>query len=182
MEPVKTTRSGIDRLDIHIVIAMGICLLSSHFIPFFQVMTACIAVLLCMQDSLKVSWKAGVTRMIITAIGGLVGIAVILADMRIGNDWIFLALFMLGALLTLLACKLAKVPYISARIGGVTFVLVVLTKTGADRILYAVIRLGCTFYGVAVVLAVAAVSAWIGRSASELRNRNRNTARTNGPT
>ena len=105
-------------------------------------MTACISCLLCYQDSTHASVKAGINRVIITAIGGAVGILAVLVDGA------------LGVLLTLFLCKCAHVPYINARIGGVTFILVSSTLSGDARIWYAVWRLVSTVYGALVVVLV----------------------------
>ncbi|MDR1218129.1 MAG: FUSC family protein [Treponema sp.] len=146
-------------IDIKISLAMGGCLLIATAIPEFQIMTACIATLLCVQNGVKESGKSGLIRIIITAIGGLIAILVVLADNRIGNQWIFIVMIVLGVLVTLFGCKVARVPSFNARIGGVTFILVVLTKTGPDRISYALFRLLSTLYGVIVVVFVSMIFA-----------------------
>jgi uncharacterized membrane protein YgaE (UPF0421/DUF939 family) len=144
-------------IDIKMAFATGICLLIGNLIPEFQVMTACIATLLCVQENMKPSLKAGIIRLIITAIGGFAGILVVLVDDAAGNSLLFILLVMLGLVITLFGCRLAKVPAFNARIGGVTFILVVLTKQGQDRIPYAVFRLLSTFYGVFAVLLITTV-------------------------
>jgi hypothetical protein len=63
----------------------------------------------------------------------------------------------IGLIITLAGCKLAGVPPFNARIGGITFILVVLTKSGTDRIWYAVFRLCSTFYGIIAVMVVSTV-------------------------
>lgn len=151
MDPAK---KGLAALDIKIALAAALCMLTAHFVPQLQIMTACISVLLCVQGSPVASWKAGLTRLMITAIGGLIGIAVVAVDLRISNEWLFMLLAAAGLAATLCSCKAAGVPYISARIGGVTFILVVFTRTGADRISYALLRFCATFYGVLMVLLV----------------------------
>jgi uncharacterized membrane protein YgaE (UPF0421/DUF939 family) len=144
-------------LDIKMALATGICLLIGNIIPEFQAMTACITTLLCVQENVKPSLKAGIIRLVITAIGGFAGILVVLADDAAGSSLLFIFLVMLGLVITLFSCRLAKIPVFNARIGGVTFVLVVLTKQGQDRIPYAVFRLLSTFYGVFAVLLITAV-------------------------
>lgn len=165
MQPEKLAVTG---LDIRIAIAAGICCLTAtilnHFglkfpvgemrLEIIQKMTACISCLLCCQDNTKISRKAGINRLIITAIGGIVGIAVVLIDNAAGNDWLMVVMVLLGVLLTLFLCKAAKVPYVNARIGGVTFILVSCTLAGSARIWYAVFRLISTFYGVLITLIV----------------------------
>ena len=117
-------------------------------------MTACISCLLCCQDSTHASVKAGINRVIITAIGGAVGILAVLVDGAWNSTFGMVVVVALGVLLTLFLCKCAHVPYINARIGGVTFILVSSTLSGDARIWYAVWRLLSTVYGALVVVLV----------------------------
>ena len=71
-----------------------------------------------------------------------------------------------GILLTLFLCKKAKVPYINARIGGVTFILVTCTLAGSARIWYGVFRFVSTLYSVLVVLLVT----WIWERRKMVKN------------
>ena len=81
-------------------------------------------------------------------------ICVVALDNVFANEWLMVLMVTAGVLLTLYFCKLAKVPYINARIGGVTFILVACTFAGNARIYYAVFRFISTFYAVLVVLLV----------------------------
>jgi uncharacterized membrane protein YgaE (UPF0421/DUF939 family) len=154
---IKQGRIVLNQIDIEIALAAGLCLFAAYFIPEFQAMTACIATLLCVQEGVKPSVKAGIIRLIVTAVGGIAGILVVLLDIQTANEWLFIVLVMAGLIVTLSGCKLTGMPVFNARIGGVTFILVVLTKTGTDRIPYALFRLFSTFYGVVAVLIVSAL-------------------------
>jgi uncharacterized membrane protein YccC len=81
----------------------------------------------------------------------------------LANQWIFLLLVAIGLLATLWGCKLVKLPYISARIGAVTFILVVMIQSGLDRIDFALLRLVGTLYGVVVAIAVSYIFKLIGK-------------------
>ncbi len=154
--------------DLRIMIAVAICALTAtalnHFglkftygtmkLEIIQKMTACISCLLCVQDDFSISKKAGINRIIITIIGGLCGMLVAWIDTLVSNEWLMILLVAVGVLATLVLCKLAKVPYINARIGGVTFILVACTLTQNARMWYAFFRLISTIYGVLVVLLV----------------------------
>lgn len=167
-------------LDVRIAVSILICCLTAavlnHFglkfsfgemkLEVIQKMTACIACLLCCQDNLQISRKAGINRLIITAIGGIAAIAVVLIDNAAGNEWLMAVMVAAGVLVTLLLCKAAKVPYINARIGGVTFVLVACTLSGNARIWYAVFRFISTIYAVLIVMLVT----WIFTKIRERKN------------
>ena len=75
-------------------------------------------------------------------------------DNVLGNPWIMTGMIALGILATLFLCKAAGVPYINARIGGVTFILVTCTLSGTARIWYGIFRFVSTFYSVLIVLLV----------------------------
>lgn len=166
IKPVE--KAGIAALDVRIMVAIVICCLCATLcktmgfefvyegkrLEILQKMTACIACLLCCQDTTQISFKAGKNRLIITAIGGLVGIGVTAINMIVDNQWVLIGFIAVGILLTLWLCKVTKVPYINARIGGVTFILVACTMSGNARIWYALFRFISTFFGVFIVLLV----------------------------
>ena len=165
---IITEKVGIGGLEFRIAASVVICYLSAAafselgikytygemHLEILQKMTACIACLLCVQDNTKISRKAGINRLIITAIGGITGIGAAVADNAIGSPWFMAVIIFAGILLTLVMCKMARVPYVNARIGGVTFILVSCTFAGNARIFYALFRFISTFYGVLVVLFV----------------------------
>lgn len=157
----KNPKELIERKDFKIAIAVGLCLITSNFFPMIQYMASCFSAIMCMQDEIKMSWKTAVNRMIITFIGGVCGILVVLIDNQIHNEWLFVALAVIGILLTLWGCKLSGVPYINAMIGCITFILVITVMPGEQRILYAVLRLLGTIYGAAVSIAVNAAFEFI---------------------
>ena len=120
-----------------------------------QKMTACISCLLCCQDGLMASKGAGLNRVVVTMVGGLVGVAVTALDVALGgNPWTLVLLVPVGTVLTLCLCRLAGVPAFNARIGGITFILVSCTLTGTLRIWYAAFRLVSTVFAALVVLCV----------------------------
>lgn len=160
---MELKKAGVDNLDIRMAVAIFICVIASYGVKalgygeYYQTMTAAISVLLCTQDYTRSSWKAGVIRLIVTAIGGICGILVVALDEKIQSPLAFSVLCSIGILLTLFLGKVVKVPYINCRIGGVTFILVVLTRQGSERISYAVFRILSTLWGVLVVIAIAVI-------------------------
>lgn len=164
-------------LDVRLALAASICCLTAiilsklgltfqygeRSLEIIQKMTAAISCLLCCQDTVPITKKSGMTRIIITAVGGVLAVLVILVDNLLGNEWAMVPLFFIGILLTLHFCKLAKVPYVSARIGAVSFVLVACTLQGSSRIWYAIFRLISTVYGAIISVLVTWVLLKIGK-------------------
>lgn len=173
MKPeVETEKVGVTALDVRIMVSVLICCAVAMFLKkvgilfsyqsgetvmrleIIQLMTSCISCLLCCQDNVKISVRAGRNRLIITAVGGAVGLVVAWIDTLIGSTVLLVLMVGAGVLLTLVLCKAAKVPYVNARIGGVTFVLVTCTLSGTARMWYALFRFVSTLFGAAVVVAV----------------------------
>lgn len=168
MKTDKPVETGITGLDIRITVSVAVCcivstILSRSGVKFvyegmemeiLQKMTGCISCLLCCQDSVEFSVKAGVNRMIITFIGGAAAVAVALIDQQISSEWLFDLLVIIGVPAVIWLCRAARVPYINARIGGVTFILVSCMFSGNRRIWYAVFRMISTCFGAFVVFLV----------------------------
>lgn len=165
---MKPEKLSVTLLDVRIVVAALICYATALILDnvgfkftwgerpleIIQKMTACISCFLCCQDNTKVSLKAGINRLIITAIGGIVAIVIILIDDAVNIDWVMMLMVAAGILLTLFLCKAAKVPYVNCRIGCVTLVLVACTLSSSARIWYGIFRLVSTLYAVLIVLLV----------------------------
>ena len=106
MAQMGKEEAKITLLDLRIVISVVICYLTAtllnHFgikfqygnysLEIIQTMTSCIGCLLVCQDSLPASKKAGINRLIITAIGGALAIVVSLIDTALGNKWLLIVL------------------------------------------------------------------------------------------
>lgn len=178
---MEKEKIGITILDVQLGISVAVCFAiatvlskvgavlivgegsNTRVLEVFQTMTSCIACMLCMQDNTTISKKAGVNRLIITLVGGCVGIGVILIDNFLQSKSVMTLMMGVGIIITLLLCKCCKVPYINARIGGVTFVLVTCTLTGTGRIWYALFRLLSTFGGILVTLLISWLFGYLKR-------------------
>jgi uncharacterized membrane protein YgaE (UPF0421/DUF939 family) len=141
-------------LDLKIAAAVVICLVTSKFVPIIQYMPSCFAAILCVQDSARASVKTGLTRIIATVIGGLVGVAIVLLDNVIQNEWFFTLMAAISIVLTLLICKLLRLPNMPARIGCITFMRVIMVMSGDERIKYALLRVLGTVYGAVIAVIV----------------------------
>lgn len=149
-------------VDIRIGIAIALCLLVCRLAALagweIQSLAACTAVIMCVQANGKSSLHAGMTRLLGVLCGGVVGIAVVVIDNAVQIAGIFFVLAGVGAVLTLLLCKIVRIPPIAGRVSCMTLLLVILVAQGSGRIGYAFGRLIGTLCGALVSLLVAA--AW----------------------
>lgn len=114
---------------------------------------ACVAAVICMQSSIEQSLYQGISRIVGTILGGLVGLLALLLD-----DWIKTPLVtgvLLGGaiVLTLWLCNLIKRPAACA-IGCVVVCVIILTHGGSERYFYIIFRVLESIAGIAVALAV----------------------------
>lgn len=117
--------------------------------PFY----ACIAAVICMQSSVEQSVRQGVSRIIGTCIGGLVGLGVLLLDDLMEQPVVTGLLMGLGIVLTLWLCNLIQRPAACA-IGCVVVCVVMLNHSGPDRYLYTLFRIVETIVGILVAIGV----------------------------
>jgi uncharacterized membrane protein YgaE (UPF0421/DUF939 family) len=150
----RETKKGIELLDFKIALTVVICLITSKLVPVIQYMPACFAAILCAQGSAKLSFKTGLTRTAVTLIGGVIGVGIVLLDNAIKNTWLFIAMAAAGIILTLLICKLLRLSNMPARIGCVTFILVIMVMNGEKRVEYAMLRVLGTIYGAIAAIIV----------------------------
>ncbi len=123
--------------------------LLQHIGPFY----ACIAAIICMQSSVKQSLRQGVSRVIGTVLGGLVGLGVLLLDDLIKIPVVTGLLMGGGIVLTLWLCNLIKRPA-ACSIGCVVVCVVMLNHGGPDRYVYTLFRVAETIVGIVVAVAV----------------------------
>lgn len=153
----------IGRYEFGVALAISLCLLMARLLPGFQTLTVCIAVLFCLQEGPRATWKSGIVRLGITAIGGLIGFGVVLLDNRFHQPWLLFGLSVLGVVSTLIGCKLLNAPPFSARIGGVTFLMVLYMRSGGERVYVPALRLISTLYGILAVMLVSTLFSWIAQ-------------------
>lgn len=154
MQPNQAPSRRIGHLDVQTGIGLFLILALVHSVSSIQPLAAATGLIMCMQETGKFTLKASLTRLLGVVIGGTCGILVVLADNVVQNPWLFFLLSGIGVIMTLLGCKLAKMPYITAKVSCITFVLVILVATGDGRIIYALNRLLGTAVGAVVAVAV----------------------------
>lgn len=154
----KIAVTGLDiRIGIAIMLSLLVCHIASRLGFQLQSLAACTGAVMCVQENGKASWKAGLTRLLGVVCGGAVGIVVVLIQSRFDNAYLFMILCGVAVVVNLLLCKVVKMPYVTARVSCMTFLLVVLVLQGTARINYAFGRFLGTLVGALVSLLVAVV-------------------------
>lgn len=158
-ENQKIAVTGLDiRIGLAVAISLVVCEIASLFGLQLQSLAACTGAVMCVQETGKVSLKAGLTRLLGVVCGGVLGIIVVLIQIKVSNAYLFAVLCGVAIVLNLLLCKLVKMPYITARVSCITFLLVVLVLAGTARIYYALGRFWGTLVG--AVVSVLVTYAW----------------------
>lgn len=149
---------GVEPIEIAIGAAVVLCLLVCHVAGLLgwqiQALAACTGAVMCVQDSKKASWGAGLNRIKGVLCGGLTGIAVVLIDNAVNVDLVFYLLVGIGVVVNLLLCKAVKLPLVQARVSCMSLMLVTLVLQDSARINYAVGRLIGTLVGAVAALLV----------------------------
>lgn len=158
MFSIDKEQAKINNLDIRIALVVIITFLTYRFIPTVEHVPTSVAAIVCMQKDLTASWKSGMTRIMVTIVGGVVGVGVVLVDDLVQSKILFLLAAFFGVLLTLLCCKVVHIP---ERVGCVTFVLVVSILSGEARVQYAILRFLNTFYGVLIAVVITAIWSFV---------------------
>ena len=146
-KPIPTSQ------DLRIGISIALCLLLCQLIPAVQTLAACTSAIMCSQSGGSESCKSGLTRLLGVVCGGVMGVIVALLHSLIPSGVVFALMAGLGVVGNLLLCKVVKMPYITARVSAMSFVLVILLG-GAT---YAINRFIGTLCGGLVAVAVATV-------------------------
>lgn len=117
--------------------------------PFY----ACIASVICMQNSVGQSVRQGAARLVGTAVGGLLGLLLLVTDTWLSNTWFFALALAGGTVAVIWLCVLIGQPA-ACSIGVVVLCAILFNHTGPDRYLYALTRMLETAAGVLIAVAV----------------------------
>ena len=162
---------GIEPIEIAIGAAVALTLLVCHLAGLLglqiQALAACTGAVMCVQDSKKASWGAGLNRIKGVLCGGLIGIVIVLIDNALNVDLVFYLLVGIGAVVNLLLCKAAKLPFVQGRVSCMSLLLVTLVLQGGLRINYAFGRLIGTLVGACMALLVSMVFVAITKKEKE---------------
>lgn len=117
--------------------------------PFY----ACIASVICMQDSVEKSFRQGISRTIGTLLGGAMGLIILFLDDRFHNTIVLGLMLGAGCVAVIWLCNLIGRAS-SSSLGCVVLSVVLINHGGGERYFYFLSRVVETVVGIAVAVAV----------------------------
>lgn len=156
----STKKFSIEKSDIKIALSILICILTYHFVPQLQILSAATSALMCSQDTEKISFKSGVTRTLGTVIAGLIAVAILALGSVIGSFYVLAVLVAIGVPLSIIVLRALGIPGVAARVGGVTVILITIitnisAKAPISYVAYGINRVIATAFGALVATGVA---------------------------
>ncbi len=151
---MRTIKTAVAVVVCYLIFLPFALLPDGHLLRHISAANACIAAVICMQSSIEQSLSLGVSRIVGTILGGLVGLVGLLLDGWLGRTSLFTGLVLGGAVvLALWLCLLIKQPA-ACVMACVVLCVIMLAQTGADRYFYVIFRVVESIMGIAVALAV----------------------------
>lgn len=152
---------GIGMRTAKTAIAVVICILTFNLINYFKIFPnigftaffACIAAVVCMSNTVGSSINQGVSRLMGTAVGGIIGLLVLVADDLIPVKLPEVIGIGVGIYLSIMCCNLIRRPESSA-VSCIVLLSICMNNSGAGRYAYAAVRLVETAYGVLIAVLV----------------------------
>lgn len=126
---------------------------ASRFIDQLGPFYACIAAIVCMQGSVGETWKQGLSRLLGTLVGGLLGLACVSVTTYWDHPVVLILVCGLGVTLAIYICNVLKQPKACA-LSAIVCCSIMLSHSGEARYLYTVTRMAETAIGIIVAMAV----------------------------
>lgn len=145
-------RFKIGMRTIKTTIAVFLCMLIISFFPVENAFYACIASIVCMQQTLEHTIRVGLNRMKGTVVGALLGIGGLMLQQYTELNLV-IVLAPLGVLLVLYLCNIMKMPA-SCSIGGLVYLSILLVQRDMPPYLFGMVRTLETFVGIVIAMLV----------------------------
>ncbi len=153
MRTIKTTVAVMLSLAIFLPLeALGTAE-GTRFIDQLGPFYACIASIVCMQSSVGATWKQGVSRLLGTLIGGLLGLLCVSVTTYWGHPVVLVLVCGVGTLACIYLCNVLNRPSACA-ISAIVCCSIMLSHSGQERYFYTVARMLETAVGILVAMAV----------------------------
>ncbi len=145
-------RFKIGMRTIKTAVAVLVCMLAMMFFPVENAFYACIAAVICMQQTMEHTIRIGLDRMKGTIVGALLGIGALMLQQCITIDLtIIFAPF--GVIFVLYLCNVMKMPA-SCSIGCVVYLSILLVQRDMPPYLFGIVRALETFVGILIAMLV----------------------------
>ena len=145
-------RFKIGMRTIKTVIAVLLCMLAMSVLPVDNAFYACIAAVICMQQTMEHTIRIGLNRIKGTIVGAALGIGALMLQQCITLN-ISIVSAPLGVLLVLYLCNIMKMPA-SCSIGCVVYLSILLVQRDMPPYLFGIVRAFETFAGILIAMAV----------------------------
>ncbi|HHW46796.1 MAG TPA: hypothetical protein GXX17_07840 [Clostridiales bacterium] len=152
---------GIGMRTTKTAIAVAICILTFNLIDFLGLLPdtgytaffACIAAVVCMSNTVESTISLGISRLMGTVVGGVTGLLILVANDLAPVDLPEVIKIGVGIYISIMCCNLLRRPEASG-VSCVVLLAICMNNSGADRYVYAAIRLVETGYGALVAILV----------------------------
>jgi len=132
-----------------VMLCMGAYAIFGAPAPFY----ACIAAILCMRDTVENTVRFGMSRLLGTCIGGLLGLGLLWLDTGLGLPFLHIFLTGIGVAAAIYLGVLFNNPN-SCTIAAAVLCAVMLGNRGDSQFVYALNRIGETFFGIIVAVVI----------------------------
>lgn len=137
-------------------IAVAICAFISMFFNHEDIFCACIASVICLEQTYAQTWDTGINRIIGTLIGGIVGYLALESICSLPTyEWIRIIMLPICILIVVYACNVInRKPAVSI---GCVVIIVILSRTGdstSSTLTYVIQRVADTLLGVFIAMVI----------------------------
>lgn len=145
-------RYGIGMRIVKTALCVFICMVCADLVkqppPFY----ACIAAVLCLQDTVENTVRFGINRLIATAVGGIVGIVLIFFTSTISYDLLYQVCVTIAVIVSLYICSIIKRQ--AAAVSCVVLLSITLNHVQDAPYIFALWRMAETAFGVVVAIVI----------------------------
>ncbi|MDR1135041.1 MAG: aromatic acid exporter family protein [Clostridiales Family XIII bacterium] len=155
----KKISSPVGMRTIKTALVVFICLTIYHFLESLNITTrfdaslACIAAIICLQDSMEKTLSNGLYRFFGTFIGALIGMLFLYLDAFFNNPYLVIAMISLGIIVLIVTCNALKVTN-GIVIGCVVFLIIALGQTTEAPYIHSIRRLADTLVGIGISIGI----------------------------
>lgn len=139
--------------NIKTTLSVFICLLIFSLVNRENPIYACIAAVICLQNTIDDSLKKGIERIIGTIIGGLLGIVLLFFMNKYIDSGLFIIIISLGIMILIQVCVSINMRQ-SVVICCVVYLSIMINKSHEGYVLYTVNRVLDTSMGIIIALLV----------------------------